>query len=222
MVARLPLFPLGTVLVPGATLPLQIFEPRYVALLADLLVDDGRDGPPEFGVVAIREGHEVGTTGVRALHDVGCVARLTRVATLGDQRYLVACEGSRRFRLEGLIEDEEAAPYAVGHVRWLDEPAGDPAALTALGEQLRDALTAFRRAVSGDTDELELPQDPKALSYAVTAAIDLDLADRQRLLEAPDTQQRLRLALRLVRRESGIADRLGAVVRPPDPRFNLN
>lgn len=68
--ATLPLFPLGTVLMPGAQLPLQIFEPRYVALLRDLLA--GQDErSPLFGVVAIREGYEVGDDGVRALHPVG-------------------------------------------------------------------------------------------------------------------------------------------------------
>lgn len=55
--ARVPLFPLGTVLVPGATLPLQVFEPRYVVMLSDLL--NSMD-IPEFGVVAIKQGHEVG------------------------------------------------------------------------------------------------------------------------------------------------------------------
>ena len=63
---RLPLFPLGTVLFPGLLLPLHIFEERYRQLVRDLLV-----GPHEsraFGVVAIREGREVGADGIRALH----------------------------------------------------------------------------------------------------------------------------------------------------------
>ena len=62
-------FPLGTVLVPGLVLPLHIFEPRYRTLIHDLLALPA----PErgFGVVAIREGHEVGVDGARALADVG-------------------------------------------------------------------------------------------------------------------------------------------------------
>lgn len=222
MVARLPLFPLGTVLVPGASLPLQIFEPRYVALLADLLVDDGRDGPPEFGVVAIREGHEVGMSGVRALHEVGCAARLTRVATLGDRRYLIVCQGGRRFQVEGLVADEEGAPYAVAEVNWLDEPLGSDSAVKQLAGELRETLDAFRQTVLAEAAPGDLPEDPRELSYAVTELIDLDLGDRQRLLEAADAEYRIRLALKLIRREAGIAAQLGAVVRPPDPRFNLN
>ena len=61
--AVIPLFPLGTVLVPGLVLPLHIFEPRYRRLLADLA--ERPEADRGFGVVAIREGHEVGADGVR-------------------------------------------------------------------------------------------------------------------------------------------------------------
>ena len=99
--ATLPLFPLGTVLMPGGRLPLQIFEPRYVQLLRDLL--DGQDErSPVFGVVAIREGFEVGDDGVRALHPVGCGALLTQAAALEGERFLVVSEGTDRFRLDAI------------------------------------------------------------------------------------------------------------------------
>ena len=97
--ATLPLFPLGTVLMPGGRLPLQIFEPRYVRLLRDLL--DGQDErSPVFGVVAIREGYEVGDDGVRALHPIGCGALLTQAAALEGERFLVVSVGTDRFRLD--------------------------------------------------------------------------------------------------------------------------
>ena len=67
--AVIPLFPLGTVLVPGLVLPLHVFEPRYRRLLADLAAKPEHERG--FGVVAIREGHEVGEGGARALHEVG-------------------------------------------------------------------------------------------------------------------------------------------------------
>ena len=89
----LPLFPLGTVLLPGGSLPLQIFERRYVVLLNDLLGETGTslgsaedralrrgsgrsDSVPSFGVVALRRGHEVGAESVQSLFEVGCVARI--------------------------------------------------------------------------------------------------------------------------------------------------
>src|SRR4051794_6839646 len=97
MAQRLPLFPLSTVLVPGLVLPLHIFEPRYRQLVSDLeaLPEDDR----EFGVVAIREGREVGAGSLRALYDVGCAATLQQVTQLPDGRSQILSTGARRFRL---------------------------------------------------------------------------------------------------------------------------
>jgi Lon protease-like protein len=216
--ASLPLFPLGTVLMPGAQLPLQIFEPRYVALLRDLLEaqDEQR---PIFGVVAIREGFEVGVEGVRALHPVGCAALLTRAAELGEQRYLVISEGVNRFTLDG-IDDTASTPYATGRVTWLDEPEGDPAAVVDLARRLRVELAVYRAALG--TDPVDPPASDRELSYWVPEAVALDLGDRQSLLASSDTESRLRLGLSLVRREGALARSFGAVAQPPGPPGSLS
>ena len=121
--ATLPLFPLGTVLMPGARLPLQIFEPRYVQLLKDLL--DGQDERlPVFGVIAIREGFEVGEDGVRALHPVGCGALLIQAAALEGERFLAVSEGTDRFHLDA-IDESAGTPYTTARITWLPEPDGD-------------------------------------------------------------------------------------------------
>ena len=99
---RIPLFPLGTVLAPGARLPLQVFEPRYVRLLQDLLTSPQE---PRFGVVAIRHGHEVGPQAARDLHEVGCFARVRRAAAVGDGRFVLIAVGAERFRLERVVAD---------------------------------------------------------------------------------------------------------------------
>ena len=214
----LPLFPLGTVLMPGAQLPLQIFEPRYVALLRDLLA--GQDErTPVFGVVAIREGYEVGDDGVRALHAIGCAAQLTQAAALEEERFLIVSRGTDRFRLDA-IDDAAGTPYATGEVTWLDEPEGDAVAVTELGARLRAELVSFATAVGAS--ELEVPDDNALLAYAVPQTVSLDIGDRQRLLECTDTESRLRLALQLVRREREIAEALGAIANPPAQPPNLN
>jgi Lon protease-like protein len=93
------MFPLGTVLLPNAHLPLHIFEPRYRALIRDVLAGDG-----EFGVVLIERGHEVG--GGDARFAVGTVARVVQSAELPDGRWLVDAVGTERFRVtEWLPED---------------------------------------------------------------------------------------------------------------------
>src|SRR6476469_1061794 len=146
--ATLPLFPLGTVLMPGARLPLQIFEPRYIQLLRDLLA--GQDErSPVFGVVAIREGFEVGVDGVRALHAIGCGALLTQAAALEGERYLVVSEGAVRFRLDA-IDESAGTPYTTARVTWLPEPDGDVPAITVLAARLRAELTAFAAATGAE------------------------------------------------------------------------
>ena len=216
--ASLPLFPLGTVLMPGAQLPLQIFEPRYVALLRDLLeAQDER--PPVFGVVAIREGFEVGEEGVRALHQVGCAALLTQAAELGGRRYLIVSQGTDRFTLDG-IDDTAGTPYATARVTWLDEPEGDPAVAVDLARRLRVELLAYRATLGAEP--ADPPVSDRELSYWVPEGVALDLGDRQSLLASSDTESRLRLALRIVRRERHLALSLGAVTRPPEPPASLN
>ncbi len=210
--ARLPLFPLGTVLFPGMLLPLHVFEERYRQLVRDLLV-----APHEsraFGVVAIREGREVGADGVRALHGVGCVARLRRVEPYDDGRFDVVTSGSQRFRLVAL---DDSRPYLQGDVELLGEPDGERAADLAPGSRRPTPTTGrrsgLRRRSSAD--------DARALSYSVAAGAVLDLTDKQRLLEVPDTASRLPPSWLLLRRETtllGVLPSLPAVELTRAPR----
>ena len=215
-VARLPLFPLGTVLVPGATLPLQLFEPRYIELLSDLV---NAMEVPEFGVLAIRQGHEVGPDAVRDLHKVGCVARVLQAAPVGDGRYLVLSTGVRRFRLDSLVAGAGTA-YLTGEVTFLEEDTGDAREVDDLAERLRRTLHDYATTVGAE--EPAWPDDPDELSYAVGTAVGLDLGERQGLLAAADTATRLRLGLTLVRRERALAATLGVVPPPPEHGFNPN
>ena len=97
--SRLPMFPLGTVLLPGAVLPLHVFEPRYRALVSDCLA-----GEPEFGVVLIERGREVGGGDVR--RDVGTVARIAEVASLPDGRSALMTVGTRRITVRQWLPDD--------------------------------------------------------------------------------------------------------------------
>jgi Lon protease-like protein len=215
--ATLPLFPLGTVLMPGARLPLQIFETRYVALLHDLL-EGQKSRSPVFGVVAIREGYEVGEDAVKALHPVGCGALLTQAAVLEDERFLIVSQGTVRFHLDS-IDATAGTPYATGRVTWLDETDGDEDRVFGLAARLREELADLAASMG---DEVQLPEDARALSYAVPLAVSLGVADRQRLLESTDTESRLRLGLQLVRRELEFTTALGAVEAQEPPPMNLN
>ena len=112
----LPMFPLGSVLVPTMVLPLHIFEHRYRRLVRDCLA-----ATPEFGVVLIERGGEVGGGEVRT--DVGTVARMVEAAELPDGRFAVQSVGTRRIRVLRWLDD---APYPRAVVEdWPDEPGPD-------------------------------------------------------------------------------------------------
>jgi uncharacterized protein len=196
-VTRLPLFPLGTVLFPGLLLPLHIFEDRYRALVKDLV--DGPEETRSFGVVAIREGREVGDGGIRSLYPVGCLADLRQIEPHPDGRFDIVATGARRFHIDSV--DASSKPYLEAEVEFLDEPDGDAAPV--LAHAVASLWGAYRQSLTGaPPDDDQLPDEPVVLSYLVAAATILDLSDKQRLLEEPDTASRLRRELAILRRET--------------------
>ena len=239
MTARLPLFPLGSVLFPGLVLPLHIFEPRYRELVRHLL-DQPADRAREFGVVAIQRGWEVGTgipseppdtppgdlvppatSAALTLHEVGCTAEVRKVTQLPDGRFDLVTVGRRRFRIDRV--DPRAAPYLVAEVEWLPEPPGQEEVADLLAPRVlatfRQYLGLMRDSASGGPpapDEVgeQLPEDPTVLSHLVAATAALTLQDRQRLLAAPDTATRLRVELRLLAREAALLRQVRAVPVP--------
>jgi uncharacterized protein len=202
MSTPMPLFPLGTVLFPGLVLPLRIFEERYRQLVRDLLE---RPEPREFGVIAIRHGRETGIDGVSDLYDVGCTAEIRQVEPHEDGTYELITVGTRRFRLLGL---RDPAPYPEGDVEPLTDEVGDQAAAAQAIRPVQQAFLDYlgaladRRAVEFEVPEL--PAEPVLLSYLVAAAMVVDLADKQRLLAAPDAASRLAAGRELLSRETRI------------------
>lgn len=214
----LPLFPLGTVLFPGIPLPLHVFEPRYREMVTDLLAGPE---PRVFGVVAIREGHEVGAEAVRSLYDVGCVAVVRRVEALPDGRFALMTTGSRRFRIS---EIDESRTYLQARVELLDEPSGEPGELDKLAESVRQAFDDYRSTVGEPDAAIDLPADPAVLSYLVAATMVIAVPERQELLELPATSQRLARERDLLNRELGLMRTLRTMPVTPQqlPRHSQN
>ena len=210
--ASLPLFPLGLVLYPGVTLPLHIFEDRYRRLVRELL--DQPDGSRLFGVIAIRAGREVGADVIPALHEIGCTAELRYAEAYEDGRFDIIATGQTRFRL---LDVEPSEPIRA-RVQLLpdDYPERAPALAARVGRHFlsyRDALLSAQ-GIGEPSDEQtpDLPTDPGELAYLVAAAMILDLSDKQLLLAAPTVDERLRLELTLLRRESSMV--AGLALRP--------
>src|SRR5690349_3310969 len=109
MTERLPIFPLRTVLFPGALLPLHIFEPRY-----RLMLSHWADKEPCFGVVLTKTGSEVGDQLV--IHAIGTSALNLEHVVSPDGRSSLLVKGGRRFQV---IESDWDESYMMATVRWL-------------------------------------------------------------------------------------------------------
>jgi Lon protease-like protein len=201
---RLPIFPLSTVLVPGLVMPLHIFEPRY-RVLVQALLDLPEGAPRHFGLIATRPGGDADTAA--GMYPVGCTAELREVTPYDDGRFDVVTVGHIRFRLEGL-DAEAGTPYHTGLVDFLAEPDG--------ADKLDDVaeLVGLRFAAYRDRLRVEqsgVPTEPRVLSYLIAAAAVLELPERQALLEAETTSDRLHAELVLLRREIGLLDAFRAL-----------
>ncbi|HLF40321.1 MAG TPA: LON peptidase substrate-binding domain-containing protein [Acidimicrobiia bacterium] len=180
------MFPLGTVLLPRAHLPLHIFEERYRALARDCLAGDR-----SFGVVLIERGQEVGGGDVR--FSVGTVARITQAVELPDGRWLLDAVGTERIRILDWLPDE---PYPRAEVETLaDDPAGPEA------EDLRAGVERLLRQVLALEVELGYPApaatvtidaDPGRAAFEAALLSPIGPMDTQRLLELCRPEDRLR------------------------------
>jgi uncharacterized protein len=200
---ELPLFPLGSVLFPGVVLPLHIFEHRYRQLVQELAaLPEGT--PRRFGVLAIRDGHEVGRDNVHALYDTGCTAEIDSIVEYEDGRYDITTTGVHRFKLR---EFDGEGVYPQGVVELMDETGGPEAEMLAprtatAFRRYQEALAGLRGVRVGEIPVL--PEDPTVLSYLIGAAIVLDVFEKQRLLALETTAERLRAEGKLLRRETGL------------------
>ncbi len=182
----LPMFPLGSVLVPSAGLPLHVFEDRYRQMVRDCLAGD-----EHFGVVLIERGSEVGGADVRS--QVGTIARIVEAVELDDGRWAVGAIGVRRLRVAHWLPDD---PYPRAEVEPWDDPSPDdayPQAVAAAVMVLRRALGLAAEA--GDPvapATIELASDPVVAGYQAVAVAPLGPHDQQRLLSAPTPDDRIR------------------------------
>jgi Lon protease-like protein len=212
-VAELPMFPLGTVLLPGAVLPLHVFEPRYRALVQVCVAGDG-----EFGVVLIERGSEVGGGDTRT--SAGCVARIAEVRELPDGRYVLVAVGTRRIAIEQWLPDD---PYPRADVReWpdADDEADQPDAppLDAVLARLRRVL-----ALRAELGEAAAPattavsDDPVLATYQASILTPCGPADHHRLLSAAGPAARRRLLDELLgEQEELLAFQLGQAGESPE------
>ena len=195
----MPLFPLNTVVFPGVVTPLHVFEERYRALVREL-VGIEKVFDRVFGVIAIREGYEVGDHGMQSAHRVGTLVQLTEVEPYDDGRFDIEVIGRQRLRV---TESDNSGPFLRGEVELLpddDEPDAQTEADRTLStfETYRQFLSELR---GGPVLAGEMPSDPAYLSYALASTCLLTLPQRQTLLEADTAQERLGMLRRTLHEE---------------------
>ena len=192
------MFPLNTVLFPGAVVPLHVFEPRYRALVRTLLE---QPDPTQrlFGSVGIREGYEVGDHGAQSLYRVGCRLQLVDVSAGGGGTFDIEAVARDRIRLDGI---DTSGEFPLGEVE--DLPGREeevPEHAVTLATETFEAYREAAALVREDPYVGTLPTDPAYLSWTLAAAAPLPLSDRQALLEAESAAERLILVTDLLRAE---------------------
>jgi Lon protease-like protein len=216
MAVEIPLFELGTVLFPHMPLGLHVFEERYRAMLRDC-----QERGVGFGVVAIREGVEVG--GGAVAHSVGTLAQIRSVERLEDGRSNLLVTGATRFRVVRRITGR---PYPAGEIEYLADIAGDGERMHRLAAEVlplfKRYVATLQRLASRAASEQEMPDDPELLGYRVAASLLVDVARRQQLLEADSTEDRLRLCLETLRREEALLERMLAHTGAPPGRGGMS
>ena len=190
----LPMFPLGSVLLPGMALLLRVFEPRYRVMMEEVLAAD----PPRFGVVLIERGSEVGGGDVRT--DVGCTAVVRASEELGDGQLALLAVGEERIRVERWLPDD---PHPRAVVRaWPDaqeDGAPEAAELTTLAAEALDlARAAAELSGAHLPEDLELSPDANRLVYELATLTPLGPLDRLRVLAAPELGARIAVLSDLV------------------------
>ena len=189
----IPVFPLpGALLLPRGQMPLNIFEPRYLAMVDDCL----RDGHRLIGMIQPDPAHSSQALGGRAdkppLYKIGCVGRITQLAESGDGRYLIELTGVSRFR----IEQELAVKTAYRQARVSYAPFADDF-VARKGEREVDrkavlrALADFMKANDLKADWEDIDKAPnEALVNALAMMSPYGPAEKQAMLEAPDLKTR--------------------------------
>jgi len=209
--AVIPVFPLpGALLLPRGQMPLNIFEPRYIALVDDAL----RDGHRLIGMIQ-PEPTQKAPAERPALYKIGCVGRVTQLAESGDGRYLLELTGISRFEIKEEIKTltqyrQCRVTYAPFADDFIARKGEDQVNRDALLVALRDFLKA--NDLKADWDGIEQAPN-EALVNALAMMSPYGPAEKQALLEAPDLKTRAEILVAMTEIELAKANAPGETLQ---------
>jgi Lon protease-like protein len=179
----MPMFPLGSVLLPAMPLPLRIFEERYLKLLGDLVASE----KPEFGVVLIERGKEIG--GGEKRMSIGTIASVTEIGTT--QEFLgLESLGTQRFRVNAWLPDD---PYPLADIDLLPDLIWDDSLLPAkvhLETKVRQLLafvSEFGNLQFGA--DIEFSEDPMEACWQLAGVLPVGPLDQIDLLSSQSADE---------------------------------
>ncbi|MGE0887506.1 MAG: LON peptidase substrate-binding domain-containing protein [Blastocatellales bacterium] len=186
----IPIFPLPLVQFPGAITPLHIFEPRYRKMLRDVMAAD-----KTFGII-YRQDELMQESEQLPIGSIGCSVEIAVRQELPDGRSNILCVGQSRYKLVNYVEGEL---YLQAEVEFFEDDISFED-LSAEVEQVKKLFGRLSNTIrklkgeseGGEEEKPDLPDDPQALSFIVTAYLDIEAGDKQSMLEMTDTGRRLR------------------------------
>lgn len=196
----MPMFPLSTVLMPAMPLSLRIFEERYLKLLGDLMLDEN----PEFGVVLIERGPEIGGREKRLR--IGTLAAVTDIGTL-DQFYGLESIGTQRFRVNAWLPDD---PYPMADIDFFPDLVWDDS-LSATRVQLETKVRNLLAFASefGDLQygpDVEISDDPLDACWQLAGVLPVGGLDQVDLLQSQSAEE-------LISRTTDLVESLDAALK---------
>ena len=180
----LPLFPLpNIVFFPQTRLPLHVFEPRYRQMVKDVLETDSR-----FGIVLLRPGWEAEYFGAQPIFTCGTVGTIEQAVPLEDGRYNIVVRGDVRFRV---LDEVSRVPYRTARVVAHPEVEHEAQQAYAQREWLADLSRQYLKYLPDQTAVPEIDTvNLDALTNALIMSLNLDVEEKQKLLEQNDVVKR--------------------------------
>lgn len=180
----LPLFPLpNLVFFPRTRLPLHVFEPRYRQMVSDAVANDHR-----FGIVLLRPGWEKDYFGAPPIYGCGTVGEIEQAVPLDDGRFNLLVRGEVRFRVLGEVSKD---PYRTARVIVQPERSRDVSRSYAQKEWLAELSRQYLHYLP---DQVAVPEietvELEALTNALIMSLNIELPEKQRLLEIDDLLMR--------------------------------
>jgi len=196
-----PVFPLGSVVLPGVLVPLRIFENRYRAL-AQELSSVGSDR--RFATVMIERGSEVGGSDTRS--NVGCVLEVVSMHQHADNTWSIAAAATSRLRVVEWLDDN---PYPRAVVEWWPDDPSPPVSLSEFNT-LTKSLHHLAETATGSGVEIRVPDVGESsitgAVWRVAACLPIGDLDRYRVLSAASIWQRFELVSELIVQQQELLD----------------